>query len=272
MTHSHPDPRWQLLGPAHNPSPEHGSVTPRAQLNFRPVLEEQWPVCPSEAPPAAAALRTRAPLLGLAGPWWSCRYFLPSASIRAPPAPWGHTAPAPAATRDPQGPGTPWGHRRGCRAPAGRWPCSRGTPAAKQLSTTSPPPAMHILLEKISLLRFQVPAEMRLKNVQNAVFSSFPLCVSQHVLQTGHFLIVLLWLSRAGIREAFIFTRRTGLQISSWAERAQELPVKIPARAAGAEAGRELQGPQARWGGAGCPPAWCRAGAGGWRPLCSTNS
>lgn len=162
-------------------------------------------MCPSEAPPAVAVLRTRAPLLGLAGPWWSCRYFLPSASIRAPPAPWGHVAPAPAATRDPQGPGTPWGHRRGCRAPAGRWPCSRGMPAAKQLSTTSPPPlAMHILLEKISLLRFQVPAEMRLKNVQNAVFSSFPLCVSQHVLQTGHFLIVLLWLSRAGIREAFI--------------------------------------------------------------------
>lgn len=71
-------------------------------------------------------------------------------------------------------------------------------------SAPPPPPAMHILLEKISLLRFQVPAEMRLKNVQNAVFSSFPLCVSQHVLQTGHFLIVLLWLSRAGIREAFI--------------------------------------------------------------------
>lgn len=96
--------------------------------------------------------------------------------------------------------------------------------SSQQLGT--PPPAMHILLEKISLLRFQVPAEMRLKNVQNAVFSSFPLCVSQHVLQTGHFLIVLLWLSCSGIREAFILIGERDYKLAAGLEEPRSSPLK----------------------------------------------
>lgn len=48
----------------------------------------------------------------------------------------------------------------------------------RDTSSSTHTPAVHILLEKISLLLFQVPAKMRLKNVQNAGFASFPLCVS----------------------------------------------------------------------------------------------
>lgn len=106
----------------------------------------------------------------------------------------------------------------GCAAAALQGPHTLGTslsqhaggPAPEGRPPPHPPPAVHILLGKISLLCFQVPAEMRLKNVQNAVFPSFPLCVSQRVLQTGHFLIVSLWLSCSGIREAFIFRRKKG--------------------------------------------------------------
>lgn len=51
-------------------------------------------------------------------------------------------------------------------------------PLQRDTSSSTLTPAVHILLEKISLLLFQIPAKMRLKNVQNAGFASFPLCVS----------------------------------------------------------------------------------------------
>lgn len=79
-------------------------------------------------------------------------------------------------------------------------PRGAGGPAPKGCwQLDAPPSAGHVLLEKVPLRQLQVPAETRLKNVQNAVFASFPSCVSQRVPQTGHFLTVWLWLSCSGI-------------------------------------------------------------------------
>lgn len=168
--------------------------TPWDHPNFRPAaLKEQWPVCPSEAPPAARGHGrppNTLPLVrfgrgsgGAAG--ISC-HRLPSppgqgtcrSSSRGTQRPTG-TKQGPPEAAVPRGAGGP--------APKGCW----------QLD--APPSAGHILLEKVPLRRLQVLAETRLKNVQNAVFASFPSGISQHVPQTGHFLTVWLWLSRSGI-------------------------------------------------------------------------
>lgn len=156
---------------------------------------------------AAAALQTLSLLFTLAGE-------AAGISCHQTPSPpgrphGGHAAPALEAPRDLTPLGDKAGTRRGCCPLAGRWPCSKGTPAAQHT------PAVHILLEKISLLWFQVPAKMRQKNVQNAGFAPFPLCVSQRVLQTGHFLIVSLWLSRSGMREAFILIGKQDYKLAA---------------------------------------------------------
>lgn len=170
-------------------------------------------MCPSEAPPAARGRShppNTLPLVrfgrgsgGAAG--ISC-HRPPSLPSRPPRG--GHAAPA-LVPGTPKGPDTFWGQSRDPQRllSLGRQVAllQRDTSSSTRTSPPPPLPAVHILLEKISLLRFQVRAKTRLKNVQNAVFASFPLCISQHVLQTGHFLIVSLWLSHSGIRERLLF-------------------------------------------------------------------
>lgn len=136
--------------------------------------------------------------------------------------------------------------------------------AAQHHLPPPPAPAMHILLEKISLLRFQVPAEMRLKNVQNAVFSSFPLCVSQHVLQTGHFLIVLLWLWCAGIREAFILTGERDYKLAAGLKEPRSSLLKYLHELLGPNPGVSSRGHK-HCGGGGCWVPPCLVQSGCWR-------
>lgn len=144
------------------------------------------------------------PVVGLGGAAVELQVFPAIRLHPCPAGPVGTRCSSPRSNPGPPGTWHPLGTSQRLLCPGRQVALLQRDASSQAAQHHLPPPAMHILLEKISLLRFQVPAEMRLKNVQNAVFSSFPLCVSQHVLQTGHFLIVLLWLSRAGIREAFI--------------------------------------------------------------------
>lgn len=132
-------------------------------------------MCPSEAPPATRG-RSRPPnTLALV------RLGREAAEQQVFPAPGCHPRPA-GPTGDvllhPSSPASPRD-----LPPLGdtQAPLSLGRQVAllqRDTSSSTHTPAVHILLEKISLLLFQVPAKMRLKNVQNAGFASFPLCVS----------------------------------------------------------------------------------------------
>lgn len=209
LRNSQPDLLWQLLGPAHSPGSVPGSAgrvahngstrisAPRAQGTMARVSLGGSSCCTRPQPPSE-----HSPSCSLwPGKRWSSRYFLPSAAIPAWPPPPRDALLQPWVPGTPKGSDTSWGQSRDRQ----RLLSLGRQVALLQRDTSSTPPAVHILLETISLLWFQVPAKTRLKNVQNAVFASFPLCVSQRVLQTEHFLIVLLWLSRSGIRESLLF-------------------------------------------------------------------
>lgn len=174
--------------PAHSPGSAPGSAGRAARNgsipNFRPARSRNNGPCvprrlllPHAAP---AALQTLSFLFALAGEAAEQQVF---PAIGCHPRLAGDTLLQPRIPGTPKGPDTPWGQSRD---PQRLLSLSRQVALLQRDSSSSThPPAVHILLEKISLLRFQVPAKMRLKNVQNAVFASFPLCVSQRVLQTG---------------------------------------------------------------------------------------
>lgn len=153
--------------------------TQRVHPNFRPTSSRNNGLCVPRRPllphAAAAALQTLSLLFALAGKRRSSRYFLPSAAIPAWPAPGGTCCSI----------SHPWDPQGTCRPSGTNRDPQRLLSLSKQVallqrdtSSSTHTPAVHILLEKISFLLFQVPAKMRLKNVQNASFASFPLCVS----------------------------------------------------------------------------------------------
>lgn len=150
--------------------------TQRVHPNFRPTSSRNNGLSVPRRPllphAAAAALRTLSLLFSLAGKRRSSRYFLPSPAM----APRGtccsisHPLPPPRDRPPPRGQA---GTRSGCCPSAGRWPCSKGTPAAPRT-----PPLCTSCWKRFPFCCSKSQLKTRLKNVQNAGFASFPLCVS----------------------------------------------------------------------------------------------
>lgn len=138
--------------------------TQRVHPNFRPTSSRNNGLCVPRRPllphAAAAALRTLSLLFALAGKRRSSRYFLPPAAIPAWPAPRGTCCSI----------SHPWDAQGTCHPSGTNTHPQRLLSLGRQVallqrdtSSSTHTPAVHILLEKISLLLFQVPAKMRLK-------------------------------------------------------------------------------------------------------------